>query len=275
MTTPTNQNSGKARITITLRNDLLAPLDHFIDGEKIRNRSHAIEYILTQHLGLGIKTAVILAGADHQTGKVTALTRVKNRPVIAYAFDMLRSAGIRDVVLVVDSKGDQLKEYLGDGSQWGLRVTVLNDSEAHGTAAALALVKPLIDQSFLLLYSDVLVDLNLTDFVDHHKQTSAVGTVALTYIRSAGKYGVARLEGGRIASYEEKPGTDAQHGLVNSGVYLFEPNVFEYLTAETRSIEKEVLPRMAQDGKLAGYPFHGKWFDISKDKGLELAEQEW
>ncbi|PIW36515.1 MAG: hypothetical protein COW24_04880 [Candidatus Kerfeldbacteria bacterium CG15_BIG_FIL_POST_REV_8_21_14_020_45_12] len=269
------QNSGKARITITLRNDLLTPLDNFVDGEKIRNRSHAIEYILTQHLGLGIKRAVILAGADSDTGKVTALTRVKNRPVIAYVLDTLRLSGIRDVVLVLDDKGDELKDYLGDGSQWGIHLTVVQDDQTRGTAAALALAESLLDEAFLLLYSDMLVDLNLTDFVDHHKQAGAVGTVALTYIRSAGKYGVARLEGGKIANYEEKPGAEALHGLVNAGVYLFEPSVFEYINDDTRSLEKEVLPKMAADGKLAGYPFQGKWFDVSNEKGLELAKNDW
>ncbi len=270
-----SQSNGKARITITLRQDLLTPLDNFIDGEKIRNRSHAIEYILTQHLGLGIKRAVIFAGATEGSQTVAAMIKVKNRPVIDYLLDTLRTSGVRDVILVVNEGGTLLKEYLGDGSQWGVKITVLNDEKATGTAAALELAKPLLDESFLLLYSDMLVDLNLTDFVDHHKQSDAVGTVALTYIRSAGAYGVARLEGGMIASYKEKPGSEARHGLVNAGVYLFEPGVFDYIDSETRSIEKEVLPRIAEARKLAGYPFQGKWYDVSKPQGLSLAEAEW
>ncbi len=270
-----DDKTGKARITITLRQDLLSPLDNFIDGEKIRNRSHAIEYILGQHLGLGIETAVIFAGTNSETDKLPALIKVKKRPVIAYVLDTLKVSGIRNVIVVIDNKGSELKEFLGDGSQWGVRVTTVHDRNSFGTANALSLTAPLIDSSFLLIYSDILADLNLNDFVEHHTGADSIGTVALTYKRSAGEYGVARLEGNKIAEYAEKPGKEGKHGLVNAGIYLFEPTIFDYLTEDSKSLENEVLPRVAKDGQLSGYPFQGKWFDISKEKGHTAAEKEW
>lgn len=249
-------------------------LDRFIDGEKIRNRSHAIEFILSQHLGLGIQHAVILAGSTSD-GVVNALTRVRNRPVIAYWFDELKAYGIRDVILVVDSNGQALRDYIGDGMQWGLNIRYVDSSSAQGTGAALALVKPYVQQQFLLLYADVLADLNLSDMMEHHQQTGAVGTVALTYKTSAWEYGVARLEGSSIVEFEEKPGEGARHGLVNSGIFLFSTEIFSYLSESTVSLEQDVLPRVATKGELSGYPFHGTWFDLSDARGLAAAEKEW
>ncbi|MBI2410652.1 MAG: nucleotidyltransferase family protein [Candidatus Kerfeldbacteria bacterium] len=268
------KNNGKDRITITLRKDLLPLLDKFVDGERIRNRSHAIEYILGQHLGLGIEQAVIFAGAD-TAHTVHTLTQIRHRPIIGYIFDMLKNHGIRNIIFVVDEYGTPLREYIGDGKQWGLHVEYVQGPHAEGTGSTLTLVKPLIHQTFLLLYSDVLADINLSDYVEHHRQSEAVGTVALTYKKSPEHYGVARMEGNKIVEYVEKPGEDSKHGLVNAGIYVFEPEIFEYLTSDAVSLEKDVLPQVAKTGYLIGYPFQGKWFDISKNTGLQTAEREW
>lgn len=265
----------KARITITLRQDLLPLLDHFVDGQNIRNRSHAIEYILGQHLGVGIEHAVILAGAD-SNGVVHALTEVRKRTVIAYTFEMLRAHNIRNVILVIDKHGQPLKDLIGDGGQWGLRVVYVENAESNGTAQALFQASQFVKGTFLLVYSDTLADINLSDFVEHHKQGNLVSSVALTYNRNPEEqYGIARMEGNRVVEYSEKPGKDGKHGLVNAGVYICEPKIFEYITPETRSLEQEVLPKIAKDNNLLGYPFQGKWFDVSKPSDRERAEKEW
>lgn len=269
-----SSTKNKDRVTITLSKKLLPLLDNFIDGEKIRNRSHAIEYILGQHLGLGIQTAVILAGAGND-GEVHALATIRNRPVIEYIFDLLRAHGIRGVIMVIDRHGKKVQEFIGDGSQWKMNVTYVQDEQSTGTANALGLVKKYIKETFLLVYSDILADINLGDFVEYHRQFNAIGTVALTHKKKHENYGVARMEGSRIVSFEEKPGEDSKHGLVNAGMYLFEPKIFEYLEKSALSLEKDILPQAAQTGKLIGYPFQGRWFDISREDRRKKAETDW
>jgi NDP-sugar pyrophosphorylase family protein len=271
---PKKEQKSKARITITLRKDLMPLLDNFIDGDRIRNRSHAIEFILGQHLGLGLQQAVILAGAEDD-GTLQALTRVRNRPIIAYQFDMLKNFGVRKVIIVLDDKGEELRDYLGDGEQWGMKVTYVHDKERTGTAGALRLVKPLIENTFVLLFSDVLADINLVDMVEHHQSTGGIGSVALTYKRDAGVYGVARMEGNNIVEFDEKPGKEGRHGLVNAGMYIFEPSVFEKIGDDVRSMERDVFPAVADSGKLTGYPFQSRWFKVSTEKGLKKAEADW
>lgn len=269
-----NKPLGKARITITLNPELLPLLDRFVDGEKIRNRSHAIEFILSNQLGVGIERAVIFAGANEQHD-VYALTSVRNRPLIAYHFDLLKAHNIRDVLIVVDEYGSKLREFVGDGAQYGVRVVYAQDNERTGTAHALLLAKPFIRSTFLLLYSDSLADINLSDFAEHHRETDgAVGTVALTYKKSPEEYGVARMQGHKIVDYAEKPGKDSKHGLVNTGFYIFEPNIFDYIAPDSQWLETDVLPKVAASGALIGYPFEGRWFDISKASGRERAEKE-
>src|SRR3989339_1315713 len=250
---------GKDRITITLRKDLLPFLDHFVDGEKIRNRSHAIEYILGKHLGLGIQGAVILAGAD-ENHILQAMTQVRHRTIIAYIFDLLKDHGIAEVYMVIDKYGAAVKEYIGDGSQWKMRVTYIEDTESRGTGYGLLLAKQYLKQTFLFMYSDMLAEINLSDFVEHHQQAGEIGTVALTYNKAPEKhYGVARMEGNTVVEYMEKPGETGKHGLANAGIYLFEPEIFDYLSETTGSLERDILPKVASERKLIGYPFQGKW----------------
>lgn len=270
----TNTSPGKARITITLRKDLLPLLDNFIDGEKIRNRSHAIEFLVSQKLGLGIRKALILAG-DLDPTSPEPLARIHNRPVILYLIDQLKSFGINDIILVIDETGKPIKDYLGDGTAWGIRATYLEDA-ARGTAKAMLLAKGLLKEPFVLAYSDVLADINWQDFIDYHKNHKGVGTLALAYSRHPEEWGVVKLQGAKVTEFVEKPSNKEVVGLVNSGIFLFEPRVFDYIEkANATSLENDVLPRIAKDQRLYGYPFQGKWFDISRPETLREAEQHW
>lgn len=265
---------GKARITITVRKDLLPMLDNFIDGEKIRNRSHAIEFIVSQKLGLGVSKALILAG-DLNPQNPEPLVRIHNRPVISYLIDQLRTFGITNLVMVIDESSQPLKDFLGDGSAWGVSVTYLEDT-ARGTAKAMLLAKGLLKEPFVLAYSDVLADINWQDFIDYHKHHRGIGTIALAYSRRPEDFGVVKLQGAKIVDFVEKPSNKEVVGLVNSGIFVFEPKVFEYIeNTGGASLEKQVLPKIAKDGRLIGYPFQGKWFDISRPENLKDAEQHW
>jgi dTDP-glucose pyrophosphorylase len=268
------QSENKARITITLRQSLLPLLDRFIDGSNIRNRSHAIEFILGQHLGAGVELAVVFAVASSRTGDVDAMKMVGNKPAIAWMMESLRDAGVRHVILVVDEKGTGLREYVGEGLAWNMRITFVKDDERKGTANALNLVKPLIDKTFILMYGDIMAKISLAELIEHHQDEEQIATIALTYNASVGTFGVARMQGNLVVDFAEKPGTDAQHGLVNAGIFVFEPEIFNFVQ-NTTSIEHDILPMVAKTHQLVGYPFDGTWCDISTNGGLEQANNEW
>ncbi len=113
----------RERLTITLRGDVLQRLDEVIDGVKIRNRSHAIEYLLSQVLNPKVTQAVVLAGGQgvkmrpltYEVPK--ALIPVGGKPVIEYTLEMLQEAGIREVILAIGHLGDKIKEEVGNADQ--------------------------------------------------------------------------------------------------------------------------------------------------------------
>lgn len=268
---------GKERLTITMRQDVLEALDQYIDGDRIRNRSHAIEYIVGHHLGAGISTCVILAGGQLNQS-VKPLLRIKNRPVIAYTIELLRQANIRNIVMVINSMHQDIKKYLGDGSQWKVNITYIEETESIGTTHSLSLARSHVKDTFLMMYGDILVDIDLQDLVRFHKDLdNIVGTLAVTACTEPSFYGVTELQGHRVLRLIEKPESYKKTNLVFSGVAVFEPSIFQYLEKIDKKpyLARDILPDLAHRGQIGGYPFSGKWFDVSHPEEYDRACQEW
>ena len=275
--------SGRTRLTITLRKDILSQLDSIIDGERIRNRSHAIEYVLSQNLGPKIHHALILAGG--QGVKMRPFTYempkpmipVKGRPILQHIIESIRNCGITDIVIVIDKQlGENIKKYFGDGSNFGVKITYIVEKERAGTAGAIRLAKDKLTEPFLLYYSDLLAEIDLPAFMEFHKNTGSVMSAALNATDKFSDYGVVKLQGNTIVNFVEKPTHNDTFGLVNAGIFLAEPELFELLPQKTpASLEHDVLPNLAKRGQLSGYPFSGKWFDISTPEIYERVLKEW
>lgn len=277
-------DTSRHRLTITLRKDLLPRLDEIIDGAKIRNRSHAIEYLLTNALGPKIRRAFILAGG--RGIKMRPLTYelpktmlpVKGRPLLEYTIELLREADVRDIIILIGHLGDKIKAHFGDGSRFGVRIRYVEEAREQGTAAPLRLAASLLrDQPFLLFYGDVLVDLNLRDLIEFHKTTGGIATMALTSIDNPSEFGVVKMHGNSIVEFLEKPPKSPKLShLINTGVSVVEPKLLSYIPKSGYSmLENDVFPRLAREGKLFGYPFEGQWYDIGTPEVYERALAEW
>lgn len=268
---------GKERLTITMRKDVLSSLDKYIDGDTIRNRSHAIEYIVGRYLGAGIDTCVILAsGREDQS--IKSLLRVENRPVIAYTLELLRQASVRNIIMVINANCPDIKKYLGNGSQWKVNITYIEERNPAGTAQSLAAVRGMVKETFLLMYGDVLVDIDLQELVRFHRDMDHVMmTLAVTAATNPSLYGVAELQGNRVYRLIEKPSEYNKSNLVVAGVAVCEPELFSALPekCENKYLARDILPDLAHRGQIAGYPFATKWFDVSHDDEYQKAKVEW
>lgn len=267
---------GKERITITMRKDLLDALDQFIDGDTIRNRSHGIEYIVGRYLGAGITTCVILAGGKEEQSLKTML-RIHSRPVIAYAIELLRQANIRNIILVINAACQDIKRYLGNGSQWKVNISYVEEMEVCGTAHSLNLVRDKITSTFLLTYGDILAEIDLQELVRFHREREGlIATLAVTACTNPSLYGVTELQGNRVYRLIEKPPSYDKTNLVFSGIAVCEPRLFEYLDDKCdRYLARDILPDLAHRGQIGGYPFSGKWFDVSHEEEYKRAQTEW
>lgn len=275
---------SRLRLTITLKNELVKQLDKFIDGSRIRNRSHAIEYLLTKSFGPGVGRALILAGGRGQRLQPftyelpKCLLPVSGRPLLEHVIALLRQHGVRDLVVSVGSLGGKIKEHFGDGSKYGVAIRYLEQGEAEtGTAQPVRQAKKYFsDAPFFCYYGDVLAEINLVDLAEFHLSHKGIATVALTSVAKASDWGVVALHGSKILGFQEKPGAKPSLShVINAGLYVFNPEIFEAITSRDTSLESDVFPRLASTGRFYGFPFEGKWFDVGTPAIYEQAVKEW
>lgn len=275
---------AKSRLTITLDDQVLRRLDQSIDGENIRNRSHAIEYILAKNLiPQGTKVIILAGGQGINLRPVTyeipkALIPVHGRPLLEYTIENLAKHNFREIVLSIGYLGDKIRQYFENGKKFGVKITYVEQgNHERGTAAPLTQLKKIIgDNRFLVVYGDVLTDINYLDLVEFHVSHGKLATMALTSLANTSGWGVAYLLGNRIASFIEKTrDKDIGSHLVNSGIYVFEPKIFTLLKNNSRSLEKEILPRLIKTSDLYGYNFFHDWYDLGSLTGYEKAIKRW
>lgn len=274
----------RSRLTITLKNDLVKKLDAFIDGSRIRNRSHAIEYLLEQSFPSVMKKAVILCGGKglrmrpftYEMPK--AMIPVHDKPVIEYTIELLKQYEVRDIILSIGYLGEKIKNYFGDGRKWGVKISYSDQgSKELGTAGSLKILQEQLGSDpFILFYGDVLIDINLRDLVDFHKEKKALVTMALTSVKDSSVWGVVKMHGNQIVEYLEKPGKGGELShLINAGVYILEPQVIDNIPRGVSMLEQDVFPKLAKDKKMYGYLFEGQWFDIGTPEIYERVLKEW
>lgn len=274
---------NRERLTITLRSDLLKALDGEIDGERLRNRSHAIEYFLSRSLGLKTVKVLILAGGQpvyfesEKKRLPKAMVKIAGKPLLEQTLRRLKSAKLTEIYISLGEGGDIIENYFGDGGKIGVNITYIRQKKgSSGNAQPLLEAKGFFSGSFLLLYGDVLSDIDYSDFVEFHRnQKAAVCTMALTSTESVDMWGLARLQGNRIVEFEEKPKNPKTFSrLINAGIYLMEPEIFGLIGPKANKLESHVFPRLAQEGKLFGYTYEGLWLDISSSAAYKQAVKE-
>lgn len=273
----------RERLTITMRRDLLTRVDEIIDGAKIRNRSHAIEYLLSSALPPAVNKAFILAGGVGV--KMRPLTYelpktmipVNGRPILDHIIELLRESGIRDLIILLGPLGDKVRNHFGDGSKFGVKITYIEEPRPSGTAKPLVAAKTLLAGGpFVMMYGDVLAEINLKDMISFHEHSSKLATMALTSVDTPGDWGVVGLQGEKIVSFTEKPHTSGISHNINAGIFIMDPAIVDFVPKKAFSmLEKDVFPKLVSQGQLCGYQFEGKWFDIATPEIYEQALKQW
>ncbi|NQV09137.1 NTP transferase domain-containing protein [Candidatus Woesearchaeota archaeon] len=273
----------KERVTLTLDTDVLNQVDRKINGHEIKNRSHAVELLLMKAMGKHVPSkAVILAGGKgtrlrpitYETPK--ALLPIHDKTLTEHLFDLFKKYDIRDIIMAVGHQRDKIMKFYEDGSKFGVKLTYVKEKEPLGTAGPIRAARKLLTEPFIVSNGDELKNINLEEMYKFHKSNKALVTIALTTVSDPSLYGVAKLSGPKILEFVEKPKKeDAPSKLINSGFYIFEPEVIDYIPKGFSMSEKDIFPKLAAEGKLFGYPFSGQWFDTGNIKRYERALKEW
>ena len=181
-----------------------------------------------------MKAAILAAGEGVRLQPITAtrpkhLIKVAGKPILEHCLNALKRAGISEAVIVVHYMGDAIRQYFGDGKDFGLRVEYAEQRAVLGTGNAVSVVEPYVNDDFLLVNGDMLFAAEaLKTVVDLHQSEKPATTMAVVPVEKPENYGIVELENGKhVKRIVEKPSREeAPTNLANAGIYVFSTEIF-------------------------------------------------
>lgn len=168
------------------------------------------------------------------------LVPVANKPILFYGLEALRDAGLRDIGIIVGDTEEEIREAVGDGSRWGVRITYIRQEAPLGLAhAVLTAADFLGDTPFVMYLGDNLIKEGITAFVEEFRSKEVDALILLAHVVDPQRFGVARLEGSRVVELVEKP-KDPPSDLALVGAYMFRPVILEAARAIKPSWRNEL-----------------------------------
>jgi glucose-1-phosphate thymidylyltransferase len=199
------------------------------------------------------------------------LISLANKPIIFYVLEDLASAGVEDVVIVVaPHSAESISETCGDGERFGQRIQYIVQAEARGLAdVVLTAEEKLEGDSFVMYLGDNVLEGGVGWLVEEFMREKPNASVLLTKVKNPEAFGVAILDGDRIAGFVEKP-KEPPSDLALTGVYLFDANIFESAKAISPSLRGELeitdaIQHMIDRGlDVRPHIHNGWWLDTGK-----------
>ncbi len=229
-----------------------------------------------------VKAVIISGGWGTRLRPLTctipkSLIPVVNKPVIERQMLLLKSAGVRDVVLAVSVMADALKSYFHDGKKWDIKIHYTDEKHPMGTAGAIKLAENFLkDDNFFMLNGDVILNYDFSEMLKSHEKYNGIGTIASKIVEDPSRSCllITDKDSNRIIKFLEKDEYTPSGGKyvpmpINAGVYILEPEIFTYIEPNKKvSIEREIFPVVVEKEKLYHYPIRGIWKDIGNSSEL-------
>jgi len=261
----------KKKISITLNEKILEDIDSMIDSIYVRNRSQAIEHLISNALGEN-KSAVILAGGPPEKLRIgknefRVSAQIGRDTVIERAVKKLRANNFKNIYFVAQPLVlHRVFEILKEGAKYGVKISYIEEKESRGSADSLRLLKGKINSNFLIVYSDIIFNkINIEELWNNHLKHGSTATLMLTTSKEPSKKGVVRMEGNKILNFSQKPKKSDIY-LVFSPIIATSPEIFEY---EGNSLEEDIFPALAERGLLQGHLSSEKERHIHSTRDLD------
>jgi mannose-1-phosphate guanylyltransferase len=234
-----------------------------------------------------MKAMILAAGKGTRVRPITQtipkpMIPILQKPVMEFLVELLRQHGFDQIMVNVSHLADVIENYFRDGQKFGVQIAYsfegrIEDGqmigEALGSAGGMRRIQdfsPFFDDTFVVLCGDALIDLDLTAAVKWHREKGAIATIVMKSVprEEVSSYGVVVTDdSGKIKAFQEKPSVeDALSTDINTGIYIFEPEIFNYIpSGKEYDIGSDLFPQLVK----AGAPFYGismdfEWVDIGK-----------
>ncbi len=229
--------------------------------------------------------AMILAAGEGTRLRPLTLERPKpmlpigGKPLLEHSIELLKQHGITEMAINLHYKPEVVMDYFSHGQRFGVEITYSVEDPILGTAGAVKKLQDYFNDTFLVIYGDLLTNMDITSLVEYHQIKEGMVTVALYRVENPSACGIVELSvEGRIRRFVEKPPPEEVFtDLANAGVYVVESEVLDYIPPETfYDFGQDLFPVMLEKGvPIYGYPIDDYLIDIGTLEKYERAQREW
>jgi len=191
------------------------------------------------------------------------MASIAGKPFLEHQIRFLKKNGIEDIILGVYYKSKIIKSYFGSGMRQNVKITYSEEESPLGTGGAIKLAQKFVNEPFLVMNGDSYSDIDLEKFMKFHKNQKTLASVVLQESNDLSHYGNVKLSGDYISEFNEKKSSGS--GLINVGVYLFNPEIFNFIPPSKKvSLEESILPELSKENNLSGFIHNGYFMDIGR-----------
>jgi len=234
-------------------------------------------------MGNNAQCVILCGGLGSRLGDLTKdcpkpLLTIADRPLLDILIENIARFGFTDFILLAGYKGDMIwQRYRGKRnplSHLSVNIRVVIEPEPAGTGGALTHAKALLESSFLMLNGDSFFDINYLDLVaaaNSNDNNERIATIMMRQVEDASRCGVVDTKGDQITAFYERPSKPGP-GTINSGIYWLKSEILNYIEKLPSSIERDIFPRLAEEGKIGGVLSEGFIIDIGIPEDLKSAQ---
>jgi dTDP-glucose pyrophosphorylase/CBS domain-containing protein len=261
---------------------LLALMQHYVLRQIpiLDNSGRVVDLVMMDDLipsrDLPLQAVIMAGGLGKRLRPLTEdipkpMLPVGGKPLMELVIEQLRQVGIRRVNITTHYKPEKISNHFGDGSSFGVELNYVNEDKPLGTGGALGLLET-PKEPLLVINGDILTQLDFRAMLSYHKEHNASMTVAVKHYDIKVPYGVIECEGSQVRALKEKP---QMHFLVNAGVYLLEPTVYEFIpNGEHFNMTDLIQWLLDSDHVVASFPIIEYWLDIGQISDYEQAQND-
>lgn len=228
-----------------------------------------------------MKAVMLAAGEGTRMRPLTrnrpkVMLPIANKPILEHVMLAVKKAGINDFVFVVGYRSETVRNHFGDGSKWGIHINYIEQKEQLGTAHAVGVAKEFVNERFLILNGDVLIE---SSYLQKLMKRKEVAVLSAKKVENPQEFGIIVTHGDKVSEIIEKPKAPSSN-LANAGIYFFEREIFDAIKQTKKSIRGEYeitesIQILINDGHVVGYGiYEGKLLlDVGRSWDLLTANE--
>ena len=201
------------------------------------------------------------------------MLKVGNKPILQTIVEKFAEYGFVNITMCVNFNASIIRDYFGDGKEFGVNIDYVLEQKRMGTAGALSLLKERPSEPFFVMNGDLLTNVNFEHILNYHALNKATATMCVREYDYEVPYGVVKMNDNKIIEIAEKP---VQKFFVSAGIYMLSPEILDFIPQDEFYDMPTLFEKaIAQDKNVISFPIHEYWIDIGRLEEYQKANEEY